>query len=322
VAGDQRRRLHRPRSPRATQIKVRRAPNSAQLRPRCSLAITGQVDYARGLYRSWNVLQLAFAALMLLGGCGRLGFDSSDRGIGDGPPAGDAVGDVSPVGHDEDNDAIGDTADNCPWISNPAQTDGDTDGVGDPCDPDPSAVNAITLFAPLTLGNNPFERADTEWLAADDYWMCDSTDYSRVIVATAITNSQISYGAKVLATSALSQTHATSTGVNPVATPHYYFELFYRDGLQVQIMREVPGPSFVKIDGIDLAQDFPLGPVAVTLTTDASAAPKMTGTVRTSIGDFAATGLTSDFTGSAKFEIVCWGLQMRLNYVAVVSKVS
>ncbi len=260
--------------------------------------------------------------MMSIGGCGRLGFDTSDSDISDGPQADAAPLDVGPIGHDEDNDAIGDTADNCPWISNPMQTDGDIDGVGDPCDPDPTAVNAITLFAPLTLGNNPFERADTEWLAADDYWMCDSTDYSRVIVATAITNSQISYGATVLATSALSTTHATSTGVNPNATPHYYFELFYRGGLQVQLMREVPGPSFILIDGIDLTQNFPLGPVAVTLTTDASAAPTMTGTMQTSIGDFTATGPTPDFTGAAKFDIVCWGLQMRLNYVAVVSKVN
>ncbi|HSC75037.1 MAG TPA: thrombospondin type 3 repeat-containing protein [Pseudomonadales bacterium] len=35
---------------------------------------------------------------------------------------------------DDDNDAIEDGADNCPLISNPAQTDADADGLGDACD--------------------------------------------------------------------------------------------------------------------------------------------------------------------------------------------
>ncbi|NIV26077.1 MAG: thrombospondin, partial [Gammaproteobacteria bacterium] len=35
---------------------------------------------------------------------------------------------------DDDNDGIGDIADNCPLTYNPDQADSDGDGVGDVCD--------------------------------------------------------------------------------------------------------------------------------------------------------------------------------------------
>ena len=257
--------------------------------------------------------------MMSLGGCGRLGFDTNGSDISDGPQADAAPLDVGPIGHDEDNDAIGDTVDNCPWINNPTQTDIDFDGVGDPCDPDPTAANTITLFAPLTIGNNPFEELVPAWLAADDYWMCNSFGYSRVTVAAEVRNSRISYGATILAT--MSDTHATSIGIDPLASANYYFELSYRDLTQVQLMHRQGSRNFTRIDGMNVVQGFPPGPVTATLTTSISG-PTMTGTMQTSIGSFAATGSTPGFTGGAKFEIVCWGLQMRLNYVAVVSRVN
>ena len=69
----------------------------------------------------------------------------------------DARGDGGNL-HDEDGDAIPDSADNCPHVANPDQLDrGEVqagraaDGVGDACDPDPDQPgNAIVLFDPMT----------------------------------------------------------------------------------------------------------------------------------------------------------------------------
>lgn len=52
---------------------------------------------------------------------------------------GDAVcGATQSPGTDADSDCVGDSADNCPFLYNPAQVDVDEDGVGDSCQPAPA----------------------------------------------------------------------------------------------------------------------------------------------------------------------------------------
>ena len=72
------------------------------------------------------------AALLVLVGCGRIGFALRGDVSADARPC------VAPVGHDEDGDGIDDACDVCPWVADPAQLDGDGDGVGDACDPNPT----------------------------------------------------------------------------------------------------------------------------------------------------------------------------------------
>lgn len=99
---------------------------------------------------------MKWLAVVLLAGCGRLGFESLSSTTGDG---GTDVGTIdarpcTPVGHDEDNDSVDDACDVCPHISG-AQTDGDGDGVGDACDPEPTmARQQIVFFDPFTSLTN------------------------------------------------------------------------------------------------------------------------------------------------------------------------
>lgn len=86
--------------------------------------------------------------LVLLAGCGRLGFDAQPS------PTSDAMAidarPCTPAGHDEDGDAVDDACDVCPHVAG-SQADADGDNVGDACDPEPAiARQQIVLFDPFT----------------------------------------------------------------------------------------------------------------------------------------------------------------------------
>jgi hypothetical protein len=65
--------------------------------------------------------------LLMLAGCGRLGFDASPDTLL-----------PTCTGHDEDGDGFPDPCDVCPTVADGNQRDGDRDGVGDACDPRPA----------------------------------------------------------------------------------------------------------------------------------------------------------------------------------------
>lgn len=90
------------------------------------------------------------AWLMLLVGCGRVGFDATC------------------VGHDEDGDGIADACDVCPHVPDPGQLDSDGDGVGDACDPEPLVPRQrLELFATLQGSDQPLAVTGTWTQAAD-----------------------------------------------------------------------------------------------------------------------------------------------------------
>jgi hypothetical protein len=96
-----------------------------------------------------------FATILLLTGCGRIGFDEIDP--------------TSPAAHDEDGDGVPDLIDVCPHLPG-SQADSDGDGVGDDCDFEPTVPRQrIALFATMRPGDQPFTLAATgAWVQLDD----------------------------------------------------------------------------------------------------------------------------------------------------------
>lgn len=96
-----------------------------------------------------NLMRWLLLLLLLLLGCGRVGFD----GLAD--TRGDSATVVCIGGHDEDKDGIADDCDLCPYKPDVEQPNSDGDGVGDGCDPT-AGFDTISFF-------DPFVAADHGW---------------------------------------------------------------------------------------------------------------------------------------------------------------
>jgi hypothetical protein len=108
------------------------------------------------------------AGVLVLGSCsslygvppGATGTDSGSSHIDaspidgsspvDGPPANAAVL-CYVANHDEDGDAVDDTADDCPTVPGPQAPNG-SDQIGSACDSFPGSINTIVLYDPFVNG--------------------------------------------------------------------------------------------------------------------------------------------------------------------------
>lgn len=121
------------------------------------------------------------AALVVVGACGRVEFDT----VVDGRPVDNATGDYAAacdvITHDEDGDLRDDRCDLCPHVPDPPQLDGDGDQVGDACDPEPAiARQQLVLFDPfVTL--DPAWQFDTDERAENDTLVLDAINVSRTV---------------------------------------------------------------------------------------------------------------------------------------------
>jgi hypothetical protein len=106
---------------------------------------------------------VALGVVVLVGACGRWGFDplangGDDDGGDDAGPTADAFVCVGGAQHDEDADGIRDSCDVCPYVPDPTQPDTDGDRVGDNCDPE------ITIARQTIVRFEGFASLPAPWI--------------------------------------------------------------------------------------------------------------------------------------------------------------
>jgi hypothetical protein len=123
--------------------------------------------------------------VLVLAGCGRVGFEATSDGGG----SGDATPRVctNPVNHDEDADLVDDACDVCPHLPDASQADGDWDGVGDACDPNPTTPgDVIAEFQSFVNGLPPaWVMGAAADIVPDGLYNDGSTDGSSLFIRRA-----------------------------------------------------------------------------------------------------------------------------------------
>ena len=213
-------------------------------------------------------------ALIVLAGCGRIGFGASPL-ISEDAPLDDAPSDV---GHDEDGDGVADADDNCPHIAG-AQTDTDGDGVGDLCDPNPTTGgDAIALFATMRPGDQPFTTAggdqDAVFTQKDDALRfdgilgSDNNLFGNFLIPVDLDNVRVAIGFDVLAVvpGAASNQNQIALAVWDQA-PSYFVEVNQIPGLfDHAAVVFFDGTDFSAADARDLATGIRTGPLTLQTT--------------------------------------------------------
>jgi hypothetical protein len=217
------------------------------------------------------------ALLLVLVGCGRVGFGTSplitDDAATDGP-----VTDGPPAGNDEDGDGVSDGSDTCPHLIG-AQTDGDGDGVGDLCDPNPTTPgDAIALFATMGPGDQPFITGGGDFdsvftqkpdkLRFDGPLGSDGNLYGNLQFPIVLGSARVALGIELLEV-----IPGSASGQNQIALavydqpPNYFVEVSQIDGLfDNAAVVFYDGSNFSAADARDLETGMHPGPLFMQTT--------------------------------------------------------
>lgn len=197
-------------------------------------------------------MRTLLAAALLLGACGRVGFEGG-RPDGAAPDGAPLVGDAppmmcaAPAGHDEDADGVDDACDVCPQRGT-SQADADADGVGDDCDPDPGVMHTRTMFEPF-LGPNATWQYHVRHLFLGDALGVPLDPLATVLRLPGVPSPAVfEIGGRIGARGATGD-HLVSISFGPISgVGGYYCELY--DGIggtALQLTQTLDGTLFTQI---------------------------------------------------------------------------
>ncbi len=242
-------------------------------------------------------------ALLLVAGCGRIGFDGIGEPEIDAPPA-----------HDEDGDGLADAIDPCPHIvGDDADVDGD--GVGDGCDPAPAVGgNRIRVFSTLRAGDHPFETIVGLTQEADGL-RYTGPNFSTFITMPLV-NGVLDVGFEIQGVFGTGQ-HQIASGFPAGTEPYYFVEL-----------NENLGMSNLQVVGYDAVNGYvglgttPHGGMHAgigLLRTEVRTTPPTIAVVGGWTGELYSTAAaTPGFVGADRMNLVINGLDVTLRYVVII----
>lgn len=241
--------------------------------------------------------------LVLLGACGRVGFD---------PVGTSADGDVIAGGHDEDGDGIPDVGDNCPMLANVDQQDTDGDGVGDACDPEPTVPRQrLVLFAPFT-DPVPSVVQLSAWTQHADSLYTTSTD------------AQLSYAVEAPAVDVWFAADILSRGTAPyqvrasasMGSPWTYAEM-YQSGSDYVAVTHFDGTNYQQFGLMPLASGLHTGSLVVHERLD-GLAQEVTVDAAWPGEPYTASGPAPELAAVHEVLIRVLELEVELRYLAVI----
>ena len=206
-------------------------------------------------------------SLIVLAGCGRIGFDATAGGAGgNGDAAADAIRIcAAPVGHDEDGDGVDDACDGCPHIADPEQVDSDGDGVDDICDPQPTIPKEhIAFFDPFTGPRAEWTFAGPSVTFSDDELQLDTLDNGWTgTLAIAPVDDRFELGAHFATESPTGQRQILIAAEQ--VPPSYYCELFDEGTPTFGYTTTPDNMSFIDVAKSPAQAPFADGPMSLTL---------------------------------------------------------
>jgi hypothetical protein len=247
---------------------------------------------------------------LLLAGCGRIGFGTTDAGMDT----------TAPIGHDEDGDGIADVDDLCPHLPGP-HDDGDGDHVGDDCDPEPlNPRQTLTLFT-LVPGDQPMTLGGPgTWTQGADSIHYDGIAVGSGFVTGPVTDVRIALGIDIVAKLGGSVQHQLALGVNDSsATTGYFVELNEIsgtsrasagsfDGISYRSLDSTPLPGGVHVGSVFL-QDTMVGPPTPSVTMDGGWPGEM----------YTESGAAPAYAGGDDFSFATNNLEVEVRYLVVIA---
>ncbi len=271
---------------------------------------------------------LVAAAILMAGGCGRLGFnapstDDDAAAFTDAVQADSSSDSRFAIGHDEDGDGLPDFVDNCPHIANVTQANVDNDQVGDACDSFPATVNTLRFYSLLTADlNKPDDSIIGNWVKGDDVWTANDANNANLHILGPTGTSEIFIGYNVIDVIGTAANHELSVRAEVTAMEAFYYGHYYSSGASnagISNNFYDGAGNYVSLQNSGTGRPFEEGPATLAVRFDVNT-KEMRTRFSNSTGDYDVTSPAPMLASMRHYHLDAVGAEIQIRYFAVVSQ--